>query len=226
MRVRLSHPTEISRRSPPDRGIRVVCGPMTPLSAGATTATVRLTHPTEISRRSPPEIIIRVGCGADDTIVCWGDNRFGEADPPDGDFTAVTTGARHSCGLRADRVIVCWGYNHHGQAEPPNKLTAVTTGHRHSCGLRGRWHHRLLGRQQIRGPGWATRRVHGGLRRIRTFVWFGGRWHHRLLGPKRRGSGLPTQRKFHGGLRRISSFVWFGGRWGHRLLGLECPRPG
>ena len=92
MWVRLTHPTEISRRSPPDSGIRVVCGPMAPSSAGASTARVRLTHPTEISRRSPPD---RHSCGlrADGIIVCWGYNGdAGQADPPDGIFTAVSAG--------------------------------------------------------------------------------------------------------------------------------------
>ena len=54
---------EISRRFPPEGGIRVVCGPMAPSSAGAATMWVRLTHPTEISRRCPPGHTIRVGCG-------------------------------------------------------------------------------------------------------------------------------------------------------------------
>ena len=60
-----------------------------------------------------------------------------------GNFTAVSAGYWHSCGLRADGTIVCWGRNstwnvdYAGQADPPDgNFTAVTTGSWHSCGLR------------------------------------------------------------------------------------------
>ena len=54
-----------------------------------------------------------------------------------GDFTAVSAGGRHSCGLRADGTIVCWGNNGGGRADPPEgEFTAVSAGAWHSCGVR------------------------------------------------------------------------------------------
>ena len=138
----------------------MVCGPMAPSSAGATTARAGLTHPTAISRRFPPEERIRVGLRVDGTIVCWGRNSdwngdyAGQADPPGGDFMAVSAGGAHSCGLRADGAIVCWGRNsdwngdYAGQADPPDgDFTAVSAGGLPFVWFAGRWRHRLLGPQ-------------------------------------------------------------------------------
>ena len=52
-------------------------------------------------------------------------------------FSAVTAGSRHSCGLRSDDTISCWGNNEDGQATAPaGRFSAVTGGLLHSCGLR------------------------------------------------------------------------------------------
>ena len=54
-----------------------------------------------------------------------------------GNFTAVTAGGDHSCGLRTNNTITCWGWNEHGQSDAPaGSFTAVTAGGTHSCGLR------------------------------------------------------------------------------------------
>ena len=77
------------------------------------------------------------GLRTDATITCWGRNREGQVDAPDGTFTAVTAGWWHTCGLRTDATITCWGRNRAGQtAAPDGTFTAVTTGYRHTCGLR------------------------------------------------------------------------------------------
>ena len=61
----------------------------------------------------------------------------GESDAPPGEFTAVSGGDEHSCGLRTDATIVCWGNNQDDQADaPPGEFTAVSAGGAHSCGLR------------------------------------------------------------------------------------------
>ena len=84
----------------------------------------------------------------DETIACWGNNRFGQSDAPRGSFRAVATGSRHSCGLRSDSTITCWGGTDHGRTDAPagsfnavsdtpvGSFKAVTVGDGHSCGLR------------------------------------------------------------------------------------------
>ncbi len=49
------------------------------------------------------------GLRTDGTIECWGDNDFGQGDPPSGQFTAIAAGTYHTCGLRPDGTIECWG---------------------------------------------------------------------------------------------------------------------
>ena len=36
---------------------------------------------------------------ADGSIECWGSNEFGQADPPVGQYSAVSAGSRHTCAL-------------------------------------------------------------------------------------------------------------------------------
>ena len=77
------------------------------------------------------------GVRTDNTITCWGNNRYGEADAPAGAFQAVSAGQSHSCGLRADNTITCWGANYDGEADAPaGAFQAVSAGGGHSCGLR------------------------------------------------------------------------------------------
>ena len=89
------------------------------------------------------------GLRTDGTITCWGSNEVldgfvaespdeSDGGPPrvcvtvfcaygvqwqspssDGQFTAVSAGGSHSCGLRTDGTITCWGANDSGQANPP-----------------------------------------------------------------------------------------------------------
>ena len=60
------------------------------------------------------------GLRADQTVVCWGSNEFGQSTPPENvRFTAISSGGLHTCGLKADGIIVCWGDNSRGQTHPP-----------------------------------------------------------------------------------------------------------
>ena len=74
----------------------------------------------------------------DETIACWGDNKFGQASPPPATFTAVAASEYHSCGVRTNGTIECWGANTAGQAKPPihGGFKGITVGDYHSCGLR------------------------------------------------------------------------------------------
>ena len=78
-------------------------------------------------------------CGlfTDYTIACWGANESGQADAPEGYFSAVDGGRWHSCAIRTDGTIACWGNNDSGQTDAPEGyFTSVTAGSSHSCGVR------------------------------------------------------------------------------------------
>ena len=73
---------------------------------------------------------------ADATVVCWGDNTFGQAEAPEGTFRAVDAGAIHTCAIRTDGTVECWGDNSLGQADPPDgAFRSVSAGWGHSCAV-------------------------------------------------------------------------------------------
>ena len=93
---------------------------------------------------SPPPLLPDVAAGdihtcaigTDATIVCWGDNTFGQADPPEGTFKAVEAGAIHTCAISTDGTVTCWGDNSLGQADPPDGAFGdVSAGWGHSCAV-------------------------------------------------------------------------------------------
>ncbi|MGF1469054.1 MAG: RCC1 domain-containing protein [Sandaracinaceae bacterium] len=68
------------------------------------------------------------GVDADGDVVCWGDNRAGQAGdgpntklPPapvaglSGPVADVEAGSRHTCALLVDGSVQCWGWNRDGQ---------------------------------------------------------------------------------------------------------------
>ena len=71
------------------------------------------------------------GLRSDGGALCWGSNLAGQltsvengpyiadpvSPPEDGPFSAIATGAYHTCGLRSDGTAVCWGYDFEGLAE-------------------------------------------------------------------------------------------------------------
>jgi alpha-tubulin suppressor-like RCC1 family protein len=108
----------------------------------------------------------------DATLWCWGDDGHGQlgraeggpASPEAGqvgeaaDWTQVSAGGDHSCGIRADRTLWCWGANGAGQlgvapagdvvepvqveADAVTAWLAVSAGGSHTCALsasRGLW---------------------------------------------------------------------------------------
>ncbi len=106
---------------------------------------------TEGSAEPAPSLITTVATGgyhscvvlSYGTILCWGDNHFGQAIRAEGSFKAVTAGVWHTCGLRTDGTVQCWGNNNDaldeyvGQADAPEgTFTSLSAGSEHTCGLR------------------------------------------------------------------------------------------
>ena len=103
------------------------------------------------------------GLRVDQTLECWRNGQtldfydpmsrwflelVGLADPPDGEFVAVSVARLQSCGVRANGAIVCWGQNplldDNGKPlyaqnpvdTPPGQFIAVSASTGHVCGLR------------------------------------------------------------------------------------------
>ena len=72
------------------------------------------------------------------SVVCWGDNTWGQSDAPKGPFSAVSAGATHTCALRDSGEALCWGDNENGQTDAPEgPFVAVSALRGYSCGVRG-----------------------------------------------------------------------------------------
>ena len=76
----------------------------------------------------------------DGRVECWGANGEadqGQADPPDGEFTSISAGYEHTCGILASkRTAVCWGDDSVGQSSPQSgHFTAIDSGRAHTCAL-------------------------------------------------------------------------------------------
>jgi alpha-tubulin suppressor-like RCC1 family protein len=79
------------------------------------------------------------GCAirTDHTLACWGNNFYGESDPPAGAFDAVALSQSHRCAIRTDGTLACWGSNGVGESIPPSgTFVAVAAGGGFSCGIR------------------------------------------------------------------------------------------
>ena len=78
------------------------------------------------------------GIGVDKTIRCWGRD-IGGTPPPEGEFTAISTGGSHSCGLRVDGTLDCWGSDANGSpiahTAPEGSYISIGAGWSHGCGI-------------------------------------------------------------------------------------------
>ena len=94
--------------------------------------------------RASPEFTILTTSGdyscaikTDQTIACWGNNRFGQTDAPPGQYTTLASGGVYSCAIKTDQTIACWGDNGSGQIDaPPGQYTNITANTRHSCAIK------------------------------------------------------------------------------------------
>ena len=73
---------------------------------------------------------------SDDTVRCWGDNRFGQSTPPDGVFTELAFGEADTCGLRPDGTVTCWGGSTFTASPPEGEFQAIASGQFRTFGLR------------------------------------------------------------------------------------------
>jgi hypothetical protein len=73
---------------------------------------------------------------ADNTVVCWGLNKDGQAMPPSGTFLQISVGGHHSCGIRTDKTVACWGLTKEGQTPPSGSFLQVSAGFWHTCGVK------------------------------------------------------------------------------------------
>jgi len=73
----------------------------------------------------------------DATLVCWGDDTFGQASPPPGTFASISAGYDVTCGVRVDHALLCWGLPAQDHLRPPpGSFTTVSAGPSHACALR------------------------------------------------------------------------------------------
>jgi hypothetical protein len=91
-------------------------------------------------------VAISAGCAhsaalkSDGTVVCWGDNTYGQSVPPSNlsNVVSVSAGGYHTAALKSDGTIVAWGGNTYGQSTLPaglKQVVAVSAGQYHTGAL-------------------------------------------------------------------------------------------
>jgi hypothetical protein len=78
------------------------------------------------------------GCGIQSggSIVCWGDDTWGQADPPQGAFTDIAAGRMTLCAIAAGGELECWGRGLYGAADPPDgRYRALAIGGDTGCAI-------------------------------------------------------------------------------------------
>jgi alpha-tubulin suppressor-like RCC1 family protein len=71
-------------------------------------------------------------------VLCWGENDYGQADPPGGKFKAIDGGAYHTCGIKLNGRVKCWGYDSdYGETKAPSgKFKSISAGYEATCGIK------------------------------------------------------------------------------------------
>jgi len=80
----------------------------------------------------------RCALRTDGSVSCWGggDLRHRGVNTLAGEFTSVSAGEIHVCGIDTDRAISCSGSFDHGLRKPPEgRFTALASSDHHSCAL-------------------------------------------------------------------------------------------
>ncbi len=73
----------------------------------------------------------------DGTATCWGANAWGQADAPEGQFSAIAAGNISSCAITTAGAATCWGDEGFSQLDAPEgQFSAISAGGGHSCSIR------------------------------------------------------------------------------------------
>lgn len=79
-------------------------------------------------------------CSVKGAVECFGDDSFGQAEPPPGAYSQVASGRDVSCAIKADGgAVVCWGNPVSPVVMAVPRLYGfeeITVGSYHACGLR------------------------------------------------------------------------------------------
>ena len=70
---------------------------------------------------------------SDNTLTCWGYNRYYQTNAPTGEFWEVAAGHEHSCAIRSDNTLTCWGQI---VDAPTGEFWQVAAGSSYSCAIR------------------------------------------------------------------------------------------
>ena len=71
-------------------------------------------RPAGSSPRSAPDVDYTCGVKRGGAVACWGQNDYGQATPPAGEFASVSAGRSHTCGVKRDGGVACWGFDIRG----------------------------------------------------------------------------------------------------------------
>ncbi len=112
------------------------------LLTSAITVTGVLAWRTATDGASAPDVTVDTGTShacalLQGTVECWGATAGQTSAPEETDFTAISAGFSHTCGIHPDQTVDCWGDDDEQQASPPaaERFTAVAAGENHTCGI-------------------------------------------------------------------------------------------
>ena len=100
-----------------------ICGVTSANTLICSTADARLEPPASVGELLQVEVGANHACGLqlDGSIVCWGDNDFGQLNAPTSmDFESIDVGRNHTCAITTDLETVCWGLADNGRLQVPN----------------------------------------------------------------------------------------------------------
>ncbi|HZV36079.1 MAG TPA: immunoglobulin domain-containing protein, partial [Verrucomicrobiae bacterium] len=96
---------------------------------------------------------------ADGTVTAWGNNNYGQTNPPPGlsNVVAIAAGYYHALALKSDGTVTAWGLNNYGQIYVPlglSNVVAIAAGVYHSLALQANgtvvaWGYNLYGQTNV-----------------------------------------------------------------------------